>query len=173
MKPWHLLVLLAGSLGLVGYTAHLLRGDRPAAREPAAAAGTQPHATAPTDTRGRARFGGDDGARDALAIALASRLERALEAPEEEPLLPTPESRVEAETSFEVVMDRIDGLADSGERVSKRRRQRLYRAANDAFSAFSEHLDPGSARDMATLEEAHVRLKLMLGEIGAGPPGSS
>ena len=172
MKPPALLLLLVGSVGLIGYSVHLLR-ERTAVNAPQAA---------PTDSEGAAKPPPDprfarptyegDSARDTLAIALRSRLQTAIEAPEEVPLLPTPESRVEAETGFEVIMERIEGLVDDDVAVSKRRRKRLYRAANDAFSAYSEHLDPSDSRDMEALENAHVRLKVMLDEVGAGPPGS-
>lgn len=168
MKSRTLLALGAASIALLGYTVHLL-GERKAARpRPAAAADAAPR---PADSGPRARPGADDdgGARDALAIALRSRLERALDGPDEEPPLPIPETRVEAEAAFEVVMDSVERLADSGDKISKRRRQRLYRAANDAFAALSNHLDAQRPRDLAQLEEAHIRLKHMLGEIGAEP----
>lgn len=158
---------LAGlAAGLVAAAVFLLRpGERP----PAAPSGPDPKTSAAGPAAAQAPSSAAPSERDALARAFASRLERALEAPEEEPPMPTTASRLEAEVGFEVIMEKIEGLADLGKRVPKRRRERLYRAANDAFSALSGHLDPGSARDMATLEEAHSRLRHMLGEIGAKP----
>ncbi|PCC73246.1 hypothetical protein SAMN02745121_03027 [Nannocystis exedens] len=173
MKASTFLAFGAVTLGLFGYTLCQLAGRTPTRERPAEVA-----------RAAAAKKSGDDGprayrdprderdARDTLAIALRSRLERALEAPEEPPPLPAPNDRLEAETAFEVVMDKIEGLADKGDAVSKRRRKRLYRAANDAFAALSNHLDGQNPHDLAALEQAHVRLKVMLREIDAGPPGS-
>lgn len=177
MKLRTLLALGAASLGLLGYTVHFLGGRADARERAAAVSSARDRADRPDDRATRAgprddRDAGHDDGRDAVAIALRSRLERALEAPVEvEPPLPAVQSRVEAETAFEVVMESVEALADKGGRVSKQRRARLYRAANDAFAALSDHLDPSSPRDMAQLEDAHVRLKHMLGSIDAGPPG--
>jgi hypothetical protein len=168
MKLRTLLALGAVTLGLFGYT--VCRDRSPARERPAEVAKAAKKAS------DKAKFStlppdGQD-ARDAMAIALRSRLERALEAPEEVPPLPTPDSRVEAETAFEVVMASVEELAEKDTPPSKRRRKRLYRAANDAFAALSDQLDAHNPRDLAALEEAHVRLRVMLREIDAGPPGS-
>lgn len=169
MKPRTLLALGAASLGLFGYALCQLRAPAPARERPAVVAAGQPADRG----AGRPRAPADvDADRDALAIALRSRLERALEAPEPSPPLPSPESRVEAEVAFDTVMASVEELADKGARVSKKRRERLYRAANDAFAALSLHLDARDPRDAAELEDAHARLKLMLREIDAGPPGT-
>ncbi|MCY1057943.1 hypothetical protein [Nannocystis sp. SCPEA4] len=172
MKLRTLIALGAVSLGLFGYTLCQLSGregarERPA--EVAEASKKKPWDKPPPLPRSDIDVRDD---RDALAVSLRSRLERALEAPEELPPLPIPDDRREAETAFEVVMSKIEGLADKGNRLSKRGRKRLYRAANDAFAALSDHLDAQNPQDLAALEEAHVRLKVMLREIDAQPPGS-
>lgn len=171
MKPRTLLALAAVSLGLFGYTLCQLAAG-PTRERPAAVA-DKPSKPAKRAADAPARPQAEvDASRDALAIALKSRLERALEAPEEGPPLPAPDNRVEAETAFEVVMASVEGLADKGAKVPRQRRKRLYRAANDAFAALSDHLDAQNPHDLAALEEAHSRLKIMLREIDAGPPGS-
>jgi hypothetical protein len=170
MKLRTLLALGAASLGLFGYTLCQLRAPSPKRERPAAVA-AEPGAARPGAARPRSSAD-IDADREALAIALRSRLERALEAPEPSPPLPSPESRVEAEVAFEAVMASVEELADKGDRVPKQRRRRLYRAANDAFAALSQHLDPRDPNDAAELEDAYARLKLMLREIDAGPPGS-
>lgn len=171
MKLRTLLALASASLALVGFAVYRLGPRTDPRARPAAAA---PASTSPAPAaRPRPLTDADhDAARDTLAVALRSRLERALDGPEEEPPLPVPTSRLEAEASFEAVMESVETLADKGDKVSRGRRQRLYRAANDAFSALSIHLDGNNPRDLMQLEEAHVRLKQMLGEIEAGPPGS-
>ncbi|MDC0720712.1 hypothetical protein [Nannocystis bainbridge] len=169
MKTGTLLALGAVTLGLFGYTLCQLGGrppERPAEVARAAAAKKTREAVQFRDLRD------EQDARAALAVSLRSRLERALEAPEELPPLPTPNDRLEAETAFEVVMGQIEGLADKGGPHPKGKRKRLYRAANDAFAALSNHLDGHDPRDRLALEDAHVRLKVMLREIDAGPPGS-
>jgi hypothetical protein len=171
MKASTFLALGAVSLGLFGYTLCQLAGSTPASERAAEVARPQAAKTA-SDAPGRRDLRDEREARDALAIALRSRLERALEAPEELPPLPQPNDRLEAETAFEVVMDKVEGLADKGASLSKGRRKRLYRAANDAFAALSNQLDGQNPHDLAALEQAHVRLKVMLREIDAGPPGS-
>ncbi|WAS96186.1 hypothetical protein [Nannocystis punicea] len=176
MKASTFLALGAITLGLFGYTLCQLGGRSPTP-ESAEVAGAADGKKA-KDAPGFRRLGDERDeraareSREALEIALRNRLERALEAPEELPPLPVPNDRLEAETAFEVVMAKIEGLADKGAALPKGRRKRLYRAANDAFAALSDHLDGRNPRDLAALEEAHVRLKVMLREIDAGPPGS-
>lgn len=165
-----LVVAAAATLGLLVYAASLLRGgDPPAPADPAAeGAPDRVDDDRPLSPRERSERDGD---RDALARALRTRLERALEAPEpQEPPLPPSQSRLEAETAFEVVMEELEQLADAETPLSRRRRARLYRYANDTFSALTNQLDPNSARDMQALEDAHVRLKTMLGELDVAPP---
>lgn len=166
MRAPALIALCAASLGLFGYAAVSLLGGP---EKPADAPAAGPAPTAAKAPRERPKRAADDD-RDAIARALAQALERALEAEPEAPLPLTSESRQEAEVSFEVVMEKLEALADKGDPLSKRRRRRLYRAANDSFSALSAHLDPHSAQDMQTLEDAHARLKHMLREVEAGPP---
>lgn len=172
MKLRTLLALGAASIVLLGFAVYRLRDDRPDARPRPAAAAPAPARATPA-ARPRPPSDADhDAARETLAIALRSRLERALDGPEEEPVLPAPATRVEAEASFEAVMQSIEEHLDKDDKLSRRRRQRLYRAANDAFSALSMHLDATNPRELAQLEDAHVRLKNMLGAVEAGPPGS-
>lgn len=171
MKLRTLIALGAVSLGLFGYTLCQLADRRPARERPAEVADASKKKQAADKPLPRSELDARDD-RDALAVSLRSRLERALEAPEELPPLPVPDDRREAETAFEVVMTKIEGLADKGNRLSKRGRKRLYRAANDAFAALSDHLDAQNPQDLAALEEAHVRLKVMLREVDAEPPGS-
>lgn len=166
LRPIHVILLIAAVAG----GGALLWPDAP--RRDAAKGRTEgASVAAPEPVGARAGVGFDAKAaeREALALAFASRLERALEAPEELPLPLTTESRLEAEAAFEVVMEKLEELADSGKTASAARRRRLYRAANDAFSALSEHLDATSARDLAILEEGHSRMKQMLAEVGASP----
>jgi len=89
-----------------------------------------------------------------------------------EPLmqLPPAEARREAETSFEHVMQTLEALADAGQRVPAARRDELYRITNDAFSALSAAVDPQSPADMQALEDANVRMKAMLRELGVRVP---
>ena len=89
---------------------------------------------------------------------------------EPEMQLPPARARREAEASFEHIMQTLEALADAGERLPIARRDELYRNTNDAFSALSAALDPGSAADMQTLEDANIRMKAMLRELRVGVP---
>lgn len=84
--------------------------------------------------------------------------------------LPPAEARREAEASFEHIMQTLEELADAGKRVPAARRDELYRNTNDAFSALSATLDPNSAADMQALEDANIRMKSMLHELGVRVP---
>ncbi len=84
--------------------------------------------------------------------------------------LPPAEARREAEASFEHVMGTLEDLADAGQRLPAARRDELYRNANDAFSALSGALDPQSPADMQALEDANIRMKAMLRELGVRVP---
>lgn len=174
MSPRLLLVAVAAAtVGLAVYGASQL-GRRPADTDAPAAAEPPTKAAARDDRRGAAsddaRDADRNADRDALAIALRNRLERALEAPEdEEPPLPPSESRIEAETSFEVVMEQLERFAEQDAPISRSRKARLYRAANDSFSALTNQLDPASKADMQLLEDAHVRMKAMLAELDIAP----
>lgn len=89
---------------------------------------------------------------------------------EPEMRLPPAEARVEAEASFEHIMQTLETLADAGERLPVARRDELYRNTNDAFSALSASLDPQSPADMQLLEDANIRMKAMLHELGVRVP---
>lgn len=161
MKVRTLLALVA--VGVAGWL--VLRDDAPAppAEAPAASATStarQPLPARPSDP---------DDARERIAALMRLRLERALEAPEEAPLPETIQSRIEAEAAFEATMQMLEAQAEKDDLAPRRRRARLYRYANDAFSAMSLYLDPTSARDQATLEESYARMKTMLSAAGAEP----
>ncbi|HEY0138384.1 MAG TPA: hypothetical protein VGB85_30070 [Nannocystis sp.] len=103
--------------------------------------------------------------------AVASALQRAFGPPPEPELkLPPARSRREAEASFEGMMTALEELADAGKKLPRARRDQLYRDTNDVFSALSAHLDPNDAADMQLLEDANIRMKAMLGELGVRVP---
>jgi hypothetical protein len=79
-------------------------------------------------------------------------------------------ARREAEASFDALMESMEGLADRHERLPRARRDQLYRNVNDAFSALSATLDPRSDADMQALEDANIRMKAMLSELGIQVP---
>lgn len=60
---------------------------------------------------------------------------------------------------FEYVITNLEAVADSGKRLSRKEWRASYRAANDAFAAYSIHADGQE------LEEAHRRLKETLARI--------
>ena len=78
-------------------------------------------------------------------------------------------SRDEAVASFEGIMDHLDALASRGERVSKKQKAELYRAANDAFAALSNKLDPTNRDDALQLENASITLREQLSRLGIEP----
>ena len=80
------------------------------------------------------------------------------------------QARSEAEASFEHIMKTLEELADAGQRVPTARRDELYRNTNDAFAALSAALDPNDAADMQALEDANIRMKAMLHELGVRVP---
>jgi hypothetical protein len=157
-------LVIALAIALLGW--FLLRGPAPTADAPAAPKGstTQPSATPPSASSPNA-----DAAREHMASIMRLRLERALEAPEELPMPASVQSRIEAETAFEVAMQKLEELAEKDTPVPRRQRARLYRHANDAFAALSAYLDPTSAHDRAALEDGYTRMKAMLAEVGAEP----
>jgi len=55
--------------------------------------------------------------------------------------------------------------------VPRARREQLYRNTNDAFAALSATLDAEhSAEDRQALEDANIRMKAMLTELGVRVP---
>ncbi len=103
--------------------------------------------------------------------ALAGALQRVIgPPPEPEIKLPPGAARRVAEASFEAMMHTLEELADAEKRVPRARRDQLYRETNDVFSALSAQLDPNDAEDMQLLEDANIRMKAMLGELGVRVP---
>ncbi len=67
--------------------------------------------------------------------------------------------RQAAEEGFEHVMRVLEDTARDRERLSKTDWRELYRAANDAYSAMSMHLDAHEPEDREKLEAGHRRLQ--------------
>jgi hypothetical protein len=67
--------------------------------------------------------------------------------------------RPTAEAGFDHIMGVLEEIADDRERLAKSDWRELYRAANDAFSALSMHLDADNPADLERLEQAHRRLQ--------------
>lgn len=102
---------------------------------------------------------------------LGDALQHVISPPREPQLrLPPAQARSEAEASFEHIMKTLEELADAGQRVPTARRDELYRNTNDAFAALSAALDPNDAADMQALEDANIRMKAMLHELGVRVP---
>lgn len=66
---------------------------------------------------------------------------------------------VSARTSFDYAMDRVESIGQSRKWLMPEDWDKLYREANDSFSALSIVLDPSDEADAAELEEAYKRLK--------------
>ena len=78
--------------------------------------------------------------------------------------------RVEAEANFDELMLSLEAIADRHDRLTRARREELYRNVNDAFAGLSATLDPASAQDMQLLEDANIRMKAMMQELGIREP---
>lgn len=159
MQPRVLIGLGAVALGLAGYAIAVMPGPGPAPVRPAAGAAQSPIA-------------GERSVRDDPERSVADALQRVLLPPPEPDLkLPPVAARRAAEESFESMMQTLESLADAGKRVPRARREQLYRNTNDAFAAFSATLDAeNSAEDRQALEDANIRMKAMLGELGVRVP---
>ncbi len=149
MQPRVLIGLGAVALAVATYALAL----RPQSREPA------PEKPAPAP-------------RDAPRSDVEDALQRVLEPPPDpEMKLPPAAARKAAEASFESIMQTLETLGDAGQRLPRARRDELYRNTNDAFSALSATLDAeNSAEDRQALEDANIRMKAMLGELGVRVP---
>jgi len=103
---------------------------------------------------------------------VADAVQRVIEPPPEpEALKKIPVvGRADAEAGFEALMQTLETLADTRERLPRARRDELYRNVNDAFSGLSATLDPNDAADMQLLEDANIRMKAMLGELNIRVP---
>jgi hypothetical protein len=107
----------------------------------------------------------------ARGAAVADALQRVMGPPPEPQIrLPPAEARRAAEESFEAMMRTLEELADAGKRVPRARRDELYRHTNDAFAALSAELDANDADDRQVLEDANIRMKAMLQELGVRVP---
>lgn len=65
----------------------------------------------------------------------------------------------DAQAGFDYAMRRVERVAKRRRRIKTDQWERLYRQANDAFSAYSMQLDPNDVDQLAVLEDAHRRLK--------------
>jgi hypothetical protein len=155
MQPRVLIGLGAVAIGLVGYAIAVSQTPPRAAHEPAPAAQRRPPPPA----------------HDFTGPTVADAVQRALEPPPEPELkLPPAAARRAAEASFEAAMTTLEQLADAGKRVPRARREQLYRETNDAFAALSITLDATDAADLQALEDANIRMKVMLREVGVRVP---
>ena len=160
MQPRALLGIAAAALGLAAYATYPWTHTSDAPSDETAEVPTHRPPPAAHD---------DLSERDQRAVA--SALQRAFgPPPEPEIKLPPAQSRREAEASFEGMMTTLEELADAGEKLPRARRDQLYRDTNDVFSALSAQLDPNDAADMQLLEDANIRMKAMLGELGVRVP---
>jgi len=80
-----------------------------------------------------------------------------LEAPRMQ--LAGPVTREDAEAGFDYAMRRVEQIAGRRRRLKQEDWEELYREANDAFSAYSAHLDATDVEQAALLEDAYTRLK--------------
>ncbi len=159
MQSRALLGIAAVALALVATAVVALRpasDPAPASAQPAPGAARAPDARPSPSSR-------PDPLGDALQRMISQPREPHIE-------LPPAEARREAEASFEHIMTTLEELADASKRLPAARRDELYRNTNDAFSALSATLDPNSAADMQMLEDANIRMKAMLHELGVRVP---
>ena len=153
MQPRALIGLGAVAVALVAYAGWVTLAPREAAPGPAP---TEDRPLPPDPARG---------------AAVADALQRVMGPPPEPQVrLPPAEARRAAEESFETMMHTLEQLADAGKRVPRARRDELYRHTNDAFAALSAELDATNADDLQILEDANIRMKAMLNELGVRVP---
>ena len=93
------------------------------------------------------------------ASAGVSTLRREAGADGDAPLGDGSIDRQTAEAGFDHIMGVLEETAEDRERLAKSDWRELYRAANDAFSALSMHLDAEDPADLERLEQAHRRLQ--------------
>jgi hypothetical protein len=107
----------------------------------------------------------------AATRGLADAVQEVLQPPPDPQVrLPPGVARRTAEAHFDAYMVELEQLADEPRRLPAARRDRIYREANDLFAALSAELDPASAEDMQLLEDANIRMKAMLDELGVKVP---
>lgn len=83
--------------------------------------------------------------------------ENEVEPPNLDPAGPLTASDVEA--GFDYAMRRVERIARTRRKLEQDEWTELYREANDAYAAYSMHLDATEPGDLAKLEDAHKRLK--------------
>ncbi len=152
MQPRVLIGLGAIAIGLLGYAIAVRPEPAP---EPTAAAARP-----------------DLPARGAPEREVADALQRVLDPPPEPEMKLAPAAaRRAAEENFEAIMQTLETLGDAEKRLPRARRDELYRNTNDAFAALSATLDAeNSADDRQALEDANIRMKAMLVELGVRVP---
>ncbi len=77
-------------------------------------------------------------------------------------------TRVEALADFEALMTTLEARADRG-LPDREEGDRIYRAANDAYTALSMMLDAKDAADAQLLETAHVQMRETLARLEIEP----
>jgi hypothetical protein len=65
----------------------------------------------------------------------------------------------DARKGFDHIMRRVEALGQKRRRLTQDEWRQTYRAANDAFSALSIHLDARNEDERSELEEAYARLR--------------
>jgi hypothetical protein len=65
----------------------------------------------------------------------------------------------DARRGFDHIMRRVEAVGAKRRRLTQDEWRQTYRAANDAFSALSTHLDARDEEQRSELEEAYARLK--------------
>jgi|GEM_PF-1934766 len=83
--------------------------------------------------------------------------ENEVAAPNLDPAGPLTAGDVEA--GFDYAMRRVERIARTRRKLKQDEWSELYREANDAYAAYSMHLDATEPGDLAKLEDAHRRLK--------------
>lgn len=76
-----------------------------------------------------------------------------------------PVGKDEAEVGFDYAMRRVEKTAGKRKRLKLTAWEALYREANDAFSAYSMHLDASDPDQLTLLEDARRRLIAGLGRV--------
>lgn len=146
------------TLALVGGAAWVLV-DPDRATEMVETALPGPAATAPTD---------DDPEAERAARRNAARNLAGMQRRDAEPTPADPTDaeygdgkidRVSATVGFEHAMGEVESIGRAKTRLEREEWDELYRTANDAFAAYSMHLDANDPADRDELDRAHERLQ--------------